>query len=162
MLSFVTTLDPGAALELDLTVERIQGYEEGLGPGWDPELVRVCRPNAPEPAREATRELLRLPSPPTAILAMSDILAIGALEAAAELEIKVPEQLSVVGFDDGPAAEHAAPPLTTVAQPNEEKGRLAARWLMDDIERGAPAGRREQILPTELIVRESTAPPAGK
>jgi len=68
----------------------------------------------------------------------------------------------VVGFDDGPAAEHAAPPLTTVAQPNEEKGRLAAQWLMDDIERGAPAGRREQILPTELIVRESTAPPAGK
>jgi DNA-binding LacI/PurR family transcriptional regulator len=162
VLSFVTTLDPGAALALDLTVERVQGYEDGLGPAWDPELVRVCRPNAPEPAREATLELLRLPSPPTAILAMSDILAIGALEAAAELGIKVPEQLSVVGFDDGPAAEHAAPPLTTVAQPNEEKGLLAARWLMDDIERGAaPAGRREQILPTELVVRESTAAPPG-
>ena len=56
-----------------------------------------------------------------------------------------------------------APPLTTVAQPNEEKGRLAARWLMDDIERGAdPAGRREQILPTELVVRESTAAPPGR
>ena len=81
----------------------------------------------------------------------------------AELGIKVPKQLSVVGFDDGPAAEHAAPPLTTVAQPNEEKGRLAARWLMDDIERGAaPAGRREQILSTELVVRESTAAPPGK
>ncbi|PYR87416.1 MAG: hypothetical protein DMF84_31810 [Acidobacteria bacterium] len=162
VLSFVTTLDPGAALELDLTVERIQGYEEGLGPAWDPGLVRVCRPNAPEPAREATLELLLLPSPPTAILAMSDILAIGALEAAAELGIKVPEQLSVVGFDDGPAAEHAAPPLTTVAQPNEEKGRLAARWLMDDIERGTPSTRRETILPTELVVRESTTAPPGR
>ena len=162
VLSFVTTLDPGAALELDLTVERIQGYEEGLGPAWDPGLVRVCRPNAPEPAREATLELLRVPSPPTAILAMSDILAIGALEAAAELGIKVPEQLSVVGFDDGPAAEHAAPPLTTVAQPNEEKGRLAARWLMDDIERGTPSTRRETILPTELVVRESTTAPPGR
>src|SRR5205823_3123144 len=102
------------------------GPRRCVGPGARP----VCRPNAPEPAREATLELLRLPSPPTAILAMSDILAIGALEAAAELEIRVPEQLSVVGFDDGPTAEHAAPPLTTVAQPNEEKGRLAAQWLM--------------------------------
>jgi alanine racemase len=93
---------------------------------------------------------------------MSDILAIGALEAAAELAVAVPGALSVVGFDDGPAAEHATPPLTTVAQPNEEKGRLAARWLMEDIERGAgPASRREEILPTQLVVRDSTAPPRG-
>jgi alanine racemase len=162
VLSFVTTLDAGAALELDLTVERLQGYEEGLGSAWDPELVRIVRPNAPEPAREATLELLRLPEPPTAILAMSDILAIGALEAAAELGVAVPSELSVVGFDDGPAAEHATPPLTTVAQPNEEKGRLAAQWLMEDIERGAGlARRRQEILPTELVVRESTAPPRG-
>jgi alanine racemase len=89
---------------------------------------------------------------------MSDILAIGALEAAAELGVEVPAQLSIVGFDDGPAAEHAAPPLTTVAQPHEEKGRLAAHWLLEDIERGAEPKRREEILPTELVVRESTAP----
>jgi DNA-binding LacI/PurR family transcriptional regulator len=163
VLSFVTTLDPDAALELDLTVERLQGYELGLGPAWDPELVRIVRPNAPEPAHVATLELLRLPDPPTAILAMSDILAIGALEAAGELGVKVPEQLSVVGFDDGPTAEHAAPPLTTVAQPQEEKGRLAAKWLTEDIERGTPPARgREQILPTELVVRESTARPPGR
>jgi DNA-binding LacI/PurR family transcriptional regulator len=162
ILSFVTTLDPGAALELDLTVERIQGYEEGLGPAWDPVLVRTVRPNAPEPAREATLELLRLTAPPTAILAMSDIMAIGALEAAAELGVRVPEEVSVVGFDDGPAAEHAVPPLTTIKQPNEEKGRVAAQWLREDVERGEPPGRRrEQILPTELVVRESTAPPSG-
>jgi len=158
VLSFVTTLDPGSALELDLTNERLEGYEEGLGPAWDPELVRIIRPNAPEPAREATLELLRLSPPPTAILAMSDILAIGALEAAAEAGVNVPEQLSVVGFDDGPAAEHSAPPLTTVAQPHEEKGRLAAEWLLEDIERAAAPARREQILPTELVVRESTGP----
>jgi DNA-binding LacI/PurR family transcriptional regulator len=163
VLSFVTTLDPGAALELDLTVERLKGYEEGLGPAWDPELVRIVRPNAPEPARAATLELLDLPEPPTAILAMSDILAIGALEAAARLGVSVPAQLSVVGFDNGPAAEHTSPPLTTVAQPNEEKGRLAAQWLMEDIERGAePRRGREEILPTELVVRESTAPPPGR
>ena len=163
VLTFVTTLDPAGALELDLTAERLQGYEDGLGAAWDPKLVRTVRPNAPEPAREATLELLRLPAPPSAILAMSDIMAIGALEAAAELGIEVPAQVSVVGFDDGPAAEHASPPLTTLAQPNEEKGRLAARWLMEDIERGAGRSRRrEQILPTELVARESTAPPPGR
>src|SRR2546425_4367945 len=128
VLSFVTTLDPAAGLVLDLTVARLEGYEEGLGDAWEPSLVRTCRPNAPEPAREATLELLRQPEPPTAILAMSDILAIGALEAAAEAGVSVPESLSVVGFDDSPAAAHTHPPLTTIAQPHEEKGRLAVEW----------------------------------
>ena len=163
VLSFTTALDPHGKLELDLSVERLAGYEEGLGEAWDPSLVRVCRPNAPEPAREATLELLRDPEPPTAILAMTDTLAVGALQAAAELGVSVPADLSVVGFDDSPIAEHTTPPLTTVAQPQQEKGRLAAQWLIEDIERGAgPRGRdRQTILPTELLVRESTAPPRG-
>jgi Transcriptional regulators len=162
VLSFVAALGPGGDLELDLSTERLEGYKEGLGEAWDPALVRTVRPNAPEPAREATADLLRIsPGRPTAILAMSDILAIGALEAAAELGVSVPEALSVVGFDDSPAAVHATPPLTTVAQPHEEKGRLAAEWLMEEVERGQGPedGRRRAILPTELVVRESTAPP---
>jgi DNA-binding LacI/PurR family transcriptional regulator len=163
VLSFVAALGPGGSLELDLSAERLEGYREGLGDAWDTALVRTVRPNAPEPAREATGELLREPHPPTAILAMSDILAIGALEAAAEQGVSVPEGLSVVGFDDSPAALHATPPLTTVAQPHEEKGRLAAQWLMEDVERvqGTDDDRRA-ILPTELIVRESTGPPSGR
>jgi len=73
----------------------------------------------------------------------------------------VPGQLSVVGFDDSPAAASATPPLTTVAQPHEEKGRLAAERLLDAIEhQGSPAERPSRdILPTELVVRESTAAP---
>lgn len=163
VLSFVTTLDPAAGLVLDLTVERLEGYEEGLGDAWKPSLVRTCRPNAPEPAREATLELLREPDPPTAILAMSDILAIGALEAAAEAGISVPESLSLVGFDDSPGAAHTHPPLTTIAQPHEEKGRLAVEWLLEEVARGSGRSRRKRraILPTELIVRESTAPRPG-
>jgi DNA-binding LacI/PurR family transcriptional regulator len=164
VLSFVTALGPGGSLELDLSAERLEGYKEGLGEAWDAGLVRTVRPNAPEPAREATRELLRASDPPTGILAMSDILAIGALEAAAEEGVAVPEELSVVGFDDSPVALHATPPLTTVAQPHEEKGRLAARWLMEEVERGQQPeeGRRRAILPTELVVRESTAPAPGR
>jgi DNA-binding LacI/PurR family transcriptional regulator len=160
VLSFVTTLEPGSALQLDITVERLAGYEDGLGDVWDAALVRTCRPNAPEPAREATLELLRDSSPPTAILAMSDILAFGALEAAEELGVPVPSKLSVVGFDDTPGAAHAAPPLTTVAQPHEEKGRLAAEQLIDAIERGGTGEPSRTLLPTELIVRDSTAPPS--
>jgi DNA-binding LacI/PurR family transcriptional regulator len=164
MLSFVTALGPGGSLELDLSAERLEGYKEGLAEAWDAGLVRTVRPNAPEPARDATAELLRAPDPPTAILAMSDILAIGALEAAAEEGVTVPEELSVVGFDDSPVALHATPPLTTVAQPHEEKGRLAARWLMEEVERvqRPEEGRRRAILPTELVVRESTAPAPGR
>jgi DNA-binding LacI/PurR family transcriptional regulator len=159
VLSFVTTREPGTALELDLTSERLAGYEEGLGAAWKPELVRMCRPNAPGPARGATLELLREQSPPTAILAMSDILAFGALEAAEELGVAVPAELSVVGFDDSPGAAHASPPLTTVSQPHEEKGRLAAGALIEAIERGSRGEPSRTFLPTELVVRESTAPP---
>ena len=86
----MTTLEPGSTLQLDITVERLAGYEDGLRDAWDPALVRTCRPNAPEPARAATLELLREPSPPTAILAMSDILAFGAHEAAGEHGVPVP------------------------------------------------------------------------
>jgi DNA-binding LacI/PurR family transcriptional regulator len=162
VLSFVTTLDPRRSLELDLSVERLEGYREGLGDAWDPDLVRTVRPNAPEPAREATRDLLRDANPPTAILAMSDTPALAALEAAAEEGVPVPERLSVVGFDDSPVAVHSVPPLTTVAQPQEEKGRLAAQWLMEEVERGGRSrnGSPRTILPTLLVVRESTAPPA--
>jgi DNA-binding LacI/PurR family transcriptional regulator len=92
---------------------------------------------------------------------MSDVLALGALQAATELGIAVPAELSIVGFDDSPAAALARPTLTTVAQPHEEKGRLTAEWLVHALERGAATReqRRRKILPTELIVRDSTAPP---
>jgi DNA-binding LacI/PurR family transcriptional regulator len=160
VLAFITALDREGKLELDLSVERLEGYRDGLAERWDPHLVRTVRPNAVEPARQATIELLREPDPPTAILAMSDILALGALEAAAGLGVEVPAELSVVGFDDSPTAAQATPPLTTVTQPQEEKGRLAAQWLIEEIEDSRPPGwHTRAILPTELVVRESTAPP---
>jgi DNA-binding LacI/PurR family transcriptional regulator len=160
VLSFTRALDRDGTLVLDLSVERREGYKEGLDGSWEEGLVRICRPNAPEPARRAVLDLLRQPNPPTAILAMSDVLAIGALRAAAELGISVPNELSLVGFDDSPSAALATPPLTTVAQPHEEKGRLATERLLDAIERGAPPADQwtRDILPTQLVVRASTAP----
>ena len=160
VLSFVRSLDREGTLALELSTERLAGYREGLGDVWDENAVRTCRPNATEPARRATLELLGGDTTPTGILAMSDVLALGALQAASELGVTVPWELSIVGFDDSPAAALATPPLTTVAQPQEEKGRLAAEWLLEAIAEGRPRGRRRKaILPTELVVRESTAKP---
>jgi len=84
------------------------------------------------------------------------------LQAAAERGFAVPGDVSVVGFDDSPAAAVATPPLTTVAQPHEEKGRVAAEWLIEAIERGVSMRAKatpRNILPTKLVVRTSTAPP---
>lgn len=161
VLSFPHFLDRRGTLEIALTADRLAGYEEGLGEAWDPDAVRVARRNSAEHGRRAAAELLAAYPQPTAILAMSDVLAIGALEAAAEAGLSVPADLSVVGFDDSPVARVTTPPLTTVRQPHEEKGRLAAQWLIEEIERGTAAEGepRRTILPTELVVRKSTAPP---
>jgi DNA-binding LacI/PurR family transcriptional regulator len=101
----------------------------------------------------AGAELLAARPRPTAILAASDALALGALAAATELGLRVPDQLSIVGFDDIPAALTAG--LTTVHQPAHDKGRLAARLLHDPDTDTA----RQHLLPTELIQRTTTAPP---
>src|SRR5262249_9967722 len=161
VLSFIRALDPEGMLVLDISVERLEGYKQGLGEAWEDGLVRTCRPNAAETGGRAALELLRQPRPPTAILAMSDVLAIGALQAATELGVAVPEAVSLVGFDDSPSAALATPPLTTVAQPHEEKGRLATERLLEAIRHRTDSGNQvaRQILPTELVVRASTAPP---
>jgi LacI family transcriptional regulator len=91
---------------------------------------------------------------PTAILAMSDELARGVLRAAADRGIRVPTDLSVVGYDDIPVAAHEQPALTTVHQPLDEKGATAARMLL------SPSFDANAYveLPTHLVVRASTAP----
>ena len=161
VLSFAMALDPAGRLVVDISHERLAGYRDGLGDAWDERLVRTCRPNAAEPAYRATLALLAEDDPPTAILAMSDVLAFGALQAAAELGVPVPGRLSVVGFDDNPPAALATPPLTTIAQPHEEKGRRAAGMLVQAIGRGGVRRATRTILPTDLVVRQSTAPPAS-
>jgi DNA-binding LacI/PurR family transcriptional regulator len=102
---------------------------------------------------EGARTLLDRCPDATAILAMSDRQAIEILAEAKRRNINVPKDLSVVGFDDAENAVFADPPLTTIAQPTVEKGRIAARILFQ----GAPPS--QVILPTQLVVRASTASP---
>jgi DNA-binding LacI/PurR family transcriptional regulator len=104
----------------------------------------------------AAQALLRRPDPPTAIMTFNDAAAIGALSAAAALGIRVPEELSIIGFDDIEYAAHATPPLTTVHQPIADVGRLAARTLIEAVvsrERPAPV---RLALDCPLIVRATT------
>ncbi|XVQ09835.1 LacI family DNA-binding transcriptional regulator [Spirillospora sp. CA-255316] len=138
---------------------RIGGYRDGLPAGL-PAPVVECGGNTADLGRAAARTLLDQPPErrPTAILAMTDRLALGVLDAARELGLDVPADLSVVGFDDLPQSVDARPPLTTVRQPLVEKGRLAARTLLDLIAGTAPAERRV-LLPAGLVVRDTTAPP---
>ena len=106
------------------------------------------------------RELLSRRDRPTAIFAGSDMAALGIFRAAHELGLSVPGDLSVVGYDDISVAEWSTPALTTVRQPLAEMGALATSMLMDLVEGRQPPSRRINLA-TELVVRESTAPPAG-
>jgi LacI family transcriptional regulator len=108
---------------------------------------------------EAARQLLSGPHPPTAIFACNDLMAIGAIRAATELDRPVPSRVSIVGFDDIRLASFANPPLTTIAQPKHELGVIAAGMLVKCIVQGKGRHQR-RVLPTELIVRGSTAPPS--
>jgi LacI family transcriptional regulator len=112
-----------------------------------------------ESGREATERLLALPEPPTAIFAASDLMAIGAIRAAAEVGLRVPEDLSIVGFDDIQLAPHVNPPLTTMRQDKLGLGAAAGDALIARVA-GDTDRSPLQTLAVELIVRGSTAPPA--
>jgi LacI family transcriptional regulator len=142
-------------------IDRLRGYRaaaQALGLAYRDEYVAYGDFYA-ESGREATERLLALPDPPTAIFAAADLMAIGAIRAAAEVGLRVPEDLSVVGFDDIQLAPHVNPPLTTVRQDKLGLGGAAGDALVARI--AGDAGRASlRRLPVELVVRGSTAPPA--
>jgi len=107
---------------------------------------------------ERARQLLKLPSPPTAIFAANDSLALAVVSAARDCGVDVPGQLSVIGFDDIPMLSLDGLWLTTIRQPLIEIGRSGSLMLIELIETGQVETNRKQFVP-ELIVRNSTAPP---
>ncbi|WP_219412368.1 LacI family DNA-binding transcriptional regulator [Pseudonocardia nigra] len=106
------------------------------------------------------RKLLARPDRPTAVFAGSDMQALGVLRAARELGLEVPRDLSIVGYDDLPLSGWIGPALTTVHQPLQDMATTATRMLLDLAHGDTPALRRVELA-TELVVRESTAPPPG-
>jgi LacI family transcriptional regulator len=107
---------------------------------------------------EAGLKLLSVSEPPTAIFATSDEIAFGLYRAARELGLRIPEDVSIIGFDDVTQASHSNPPLTTVRQPLREMGAAAAQ-LLSDLARKQTPSQPHPCFPTSLIVRQSTASP---
>jgi DNA-binding LacI/PurR family transcriptional regulator len=139
---------------------RLQGYAaafEAAGIPWEEVPVYEVAESAPEQGKIAAEVLLAQDPRPTAILAQSDQVALGVLEVARKTGLSVPEDLSVVGFDDVPEASRTEPPLTTVYQPHIEKGLLAGRMLIAQLREEEPPDTA--LLPTRLVVRGSTARP---
>lgn len=145
------------SMDLGCSRERLEGYRAALhdhGVAVDDDLIREGTFLQPR-GYEAANELMELAHAPTAVLASNDIMAFGVMEAARERGMKLPNDLSIIGFDDIPQAAQVHPTLTTVRQPLEEMGRRAAQMLLEIIEN--PERLAEKIeLPTELVVREST------
>jgi len=140
--------------------ERHQGLIEGLGsrglsldPGYYAEGGYTF-----ESGIQAARRLLSLDPRPTAIFAGNDEMAAGACRAARELGLDIPDDLSVIGFDDSPMADKVWPPLTTVRLPIRDMGAVAARKLLAQAPGGAPE-QRETLVEPSLVVRRSTAAP---
>ena len=141
----------------EVSARRLDGVRrevQAAGVPWPGLPVVECARNDLDSGALATWQLLDAADPPTAIVAFSDQLALGALRAAHELGVDVPTQLSVVGFDDAPPAVTGQPPLTTIAQPLRERGQAAAALALalvrgDTVVSPPP-------LPLELVVREST------
>ena len=141
------------------SAERMIGYRKALeeaGVGYDERLILRGDYHA-QSGMEITHSILKMNPRPTAIFALNDLMALGALRAAAEAGCSVPGDLAVVGYDDLEIARFANPPLTTIAQPKKEIGVKAIELLVDRIsQKGRPPSRL--VLPPELIVRRSTQP----
>lgn len=149
-------------LALRTSRARLAGYREALesvGVPVDPALILEGNYLLGDGYQQA-RALLDLPEPPTAIFAGNDAQAAGVYRALYERDIKIPDQMSVMGFDDVPYSSQMAPPLTTIRQPLVEIGRMATTMLLRMIE-GEPMDATHVELSTSLIIRESCAPPTN-
>ena len=144
------------------SVARVDGYRSALeraGIQFNSELLRVGDFHVTS-GKQCGESLLSMTEPPTAIFAGSDLQACGVYEAARLLGLRVPEDLSVVGYDDLRLARWVGPPLTTIRQPLTEMAETAVRLLLRMSDEGEPGLSSQRVdLATSLVVRESTRPP---
>jgi LacI family transcriptional regulator len=157
-IGFITgSMDLGAA------IDRLEGYRSALRVhhiAQDPQLIFEGDFFQPD-GYAGGRALLDLQDRPTAIFASNDVMAMGAMDAIRSRGLRIPEDVSILGFDDIPQAAVVRPALTTVRQPLEHMGRLATQMLIDKLKNPEKEiGRVE--LPAQLIVRDSTSSPKDR
>jgi LacI family transcriptional regulator len=143
----------------ELAEDRRQPYRAGLeaaGIPIDENLIVECGPTI-EDGYQAARKLLELSSRPTAIIAINDLLSIGAVRAAADAGLRVPNELSLVGYDNIPMANYLVPRLTTVTKDAHASGKKAFEILMRRMQ-NSDLPRQKIHTPARLVIRESTGP----
>lgn len=146
------------------SADRVAGYRRALldaGLDQDDDLVRYGEYNQVDGYRMA-REILAMDPRPTAIFAANNFIAFGVMRALREAGLRVPEDMSIVAFDDVPAAWVGDPFLTVVDQPAYEIGQRAAELMLSRLEGSTSGAGREVVLPSELIVRRSSGPPRAQ
>ena len=144
-----------------VTENRITGYFRGLeacGIEHRQEYLLKSVYDSPEAGAMALRQLMSLPEPPTCILMPDDHTALGALDAAKELGLRVPEDISIAGYDESRVAQLTRPRLTTISQDAAKMGAQAAVYLIDRIENPRTAVSEVGLIPTQLIQGESVGP----
>ena len=150
--------DPTNLFGFTSSAQREHGYALVLDEAGIPHRSELVRHGAHDRdiAHQLTIELLTQPDPPTAVFASSDVQATGVLAAAAARGMRIPDELSVIGFDDIELSTYVG--LTTVRQPLFETGQLGARLLLSAVAGDTPPAV-EQVLPLAIVERETTAPP---
>lgn len=139
--------------------DRLEAYRDSLqaaGIPIDPDLIVRCGSSIAD-SYEAARQLLTLPDRPTAVLVINDFLAIGALRAAQDLGLSVPQDVSLFGYDDIPLSQYLIPRLSTASKDGKRMGREAT-WLLLARLQDPDRPRQEIRLPARLILRETTGP----
>lgn len=148
-------------VELMCSRARLDGYQSAMstaGLSVDPRLIAWGDFHV-EGARTIALQFLQLDEPPTAIFAGSDLQSLGVYDAARTLGVRIPRDLSVVGYDDVQLAKWTSPPLTTIHQPLRDMAETAVRIVLEPQDESGPPVRMD--LATSLVVRDSTAPPGG-
>jgi LacI family transcriptional regulator len=148
----------GGSPAVSTAQDRVDGYRRALSEAGVPidETLVLHRDYTQESGYAMTESILRLPDRPTALFAVNNFIAIGAVRALREAGLRIPEDMALVGFDDLPLALVVEPFLTVAAQPAYEMGARATEHLLTRIDGDDVAAPIEVILPTELIVRRSS------
>lgn len=148
------------AMSFTATHDRNEGYRVALkeaGIEWRSEYeVKVPGNYHYEGGEEAMKQLFSLHQPPTAIFAVTDEMAVGALKAVRDMHLRVPEDISIIGFDDNEVSEYIG--LTTIRQPVADYGELAAKLIMEQVENKNGSLQKCVECPTELVLRSTTGP----
>lgn len=137
--------------------ERLRGYRDALREGMVERSTSLELEGdfTESGGYRATRRILELNPRTTAVFAANDSMAMGALSAFREAGVEVPSEIAVAGFDDIPIARYASPPLTSVRVPIAELGRRATRKLLDAMKQDGSHAGKQEVLPTELVIRSS-------